>query len=91
MLTLDNEPYKYLLDNIGAERTGRTALNNRWIDLWSLYRTDPLKIATDEGWQSKLNDGKVFEIVETVASDIRSALFFSDNWVLLEATEPVQP
>lgn len=92
MSTLDNHndsnEYKDLFDNISSERTGRTALNNRWIDLWSLYRTDPLKISTDEGWQSRLNDGKVFEIVETVASYIRSALFFSDNWVLLEATEP---
>jgi Bacteriophage head to tail connecting protein len=90
MLTLDNDSneYKELFDNIGSERTARTALNNRWLELWSLYRTDPLKISTDEGWQSKLNDGKVFEIVETVASYIRSALFFSDNWVQLEATEP---
>ena len=90
MRTLDNDSneYKDLFDNIGSERTARTALNARWLDLWSMYRTDPLKISTDDGWQSKLNDGKVFEIVETVASYIRSALFFSDNWTQLEATEP---
>jgi hypothetical protein len=56
--------------------------------MWSLYRTEPLKLRSDEGWQSKLNDGRVFEIIETVASYIRDALFFSDNWVTLEANEP---
>lgn len=93
MNTLDkayNEDHEYadVLCNMDTERSARTMLNSRWQDLWSLYRTDPLKLRTDEGWQSKLNDGRVFEIVETVASYIRDALFFSDNWVQLEANEP---
>lgn len=81
-------PYCDLVSNIALERQARTVLNERWLDLWSLYKTEPLKLRTDEGWQSRLNDGRVFEIVETVASYLRDALFFSENWVTLEAQEP---
>ncbi len=84
----ETHEYADVLTAIDTERSARSMLNDRWQDLWSLYRTDPLKLRTDEGWQSKLNDGRVFEIVETVASYIRDALFFSDNWVQLEANEP---
>lgn len=87
ILELDSE-YSDVLTNISTERSARSLLNDRWQDMWSLYRTEPLKLRTDEGWQSKLNDGRVFEITETVASYIRDALFFSDNWVQLEANEP---
>jgi hypothetical protein len=79
---------KTILNNIEIEKTNRSMLSDRWVELWSLYRTDPLKLAKEDGWQSRLNDGRVFEVVETVASYLRSALFFSDNWVNLEATEP---
>lgn len=80
--------YSDVLSNIATERSARTMLNDRWTEMWSLYRTEPLKLRSDEGWQSKLNDGRTFEIIETVASYIRDALFFSDNWVALEANEP---
>lgn len=70
------------------EINSRTALDAKWRDNWGLYKTHPITVATDEGWQSKINDGRVFELVETVASYIRNALFFSDRWVGLEATEP---
>lgn len=88
MLTTSKDDYKDIIDNIESERTSRTAVNSRWLHLWSLYKTEPLQVANDDGWQSKLNDGRVFEIVETVASYLRSALFFSDSWVSLEAQEP---
>jgi Bacteriophage head to tail connecting protein len=84
----ETHEYADVLSTMDRERSARSVLSGRWKDLWSLYRTDPLKLRTDEGWQSKLNDGRVFEIVETVASYIRDALFFSDNWVQLEANEP---
>jgi hypothetical protein len=80
--------YNDITSAIWKEKAARNTLNSRWIELWSLYKTNPLRVANDEGWQSKLNDGRVFEIVETVASYIRNALFFSDNWVELSATEP---
>lgn len=70
------------------EVNSRTALDAKWRDNWGLYKTQPITVATDEGWQSKINDGRVFELVETVASYIRNALFFSDRWVGLESTEP---
>jgi len=87
MHTIDDD-YKSIIDNIESERSSRTATNARWLELWSLYKTEPLSISADNEWQSRLNDGRVFEIVETVASYLRSALFFSDSWVTLEATEP---
>lgn len=90
MAAIDELEYEHseVLTNIATERSARTMLNNRWQEMWSLYRTEPLKLRSDEGWQSKLNDGRTFEIIETVASYIRDALFFSDNWVTLEANEP---
>jgi hypothetical protein len=88
MHTSDKEDFADLQAVIHSEKQARFALNDRWKDLWSLYRTDPLQVQTDDGWQSKLNDGRVFEVVETVASYIRSALFFSDNWLELEPTKP---
>jgi hypothetical protein len=87
MLTIDDD-YKSIIDAIEQERSSRTATNARWLQLWSLYKTEPLSISADNEWQSRLNDGRIFEIVETVASYLRSALFFSDSWVTLEATEP---
>jgi hypothetical protein len=81
--------YKQMLDNISMEQSNRTTLNDRWIELWSLYKTLPLRLADEDGsWKSKLNDGRVFEVVETIASYLRSALFFSDSWFELEAREP---
>lgn len=90
MATLsEQKEYSHLLSNISTEKMQRTTLNNRWIELWGLYKTLPLRLTDDDGtWKSKLNDGRVFEVVETIASYIRSALFFSDNWVTVEAQEP---
>lgn len=70
------------------ERMARESINESWIELWRLYKTEPLRIRTDTGWQSKLNDGRTFEIVETVGAYIRNALFYSDYWVELESREP---
>ena len=75
-------------DIVTSERNARTLLNSKWVELWSLYRTKPLRIQGDDGWQSKLNDGRVFEIIETVGAYFRNALFYSDNWVELESREP---
>lgn len=75
-------------DIVTSERNARAMLNSKWVELWSLYRTKPLRIQGDDGWQSKLNDGRVFEIIETVGAYFRNALFYSDNWVELESREP---
>lgn len=84
-----DDSYKHIISNIEVEKTTRTTLNDRWIELWGLYKTLPLKLADEDGtWKSKLNDGRVFEVVETIASYLRSALFFSDNWLTIEALEP---
>lgn len=77
-----------IYDRIEQERQIREPLNVKWTDLWHLYKTKPLKLANDTGWQSKLNDGRVFEVIETVGSYIRNALFYSDQWVQLDAREP---
>lgn len=77
-----------IYDSIEQERQIRNELNTKWLDLWHLYKTKPLKLANDTGWQSKLNDGRVFEVIETVGSYIRNALFYSDQWVQLDAREP---
>jgi Bacteriophage head to tail connecting protein len=88
-LANEGSNYKTMLDNISMEQSNRTTLNDRWIELWSLYKTLPLRLADEDGsWKSKLNDGRVFEVVETIASYLRSALFFSDSWLELEAREP---
>lgn len=78
----------YLKDLITDEKNSRTALTNKWLELWNLYKTKPLRVQGDDGWQSKLNDGRIFEIVETVGSYFRNAIFFSDAWVDLESNEP---
>lgn len=73
---------------VSQEQTARKALTSKWLELWGMYKTKPIKTASDSGWESKLNDGKVFELVETVSAYIRNALFYSDRWAQLEATEP---
>lgn len=87
-LGLDGNYERSVYDNIEQERLTRSGLNDKWIQLWHLYKTKPLKVESEGEWHSKLNDGKVFEVVETVGSYIRNALFYSDQWVNLEAREP---
>lgn len=77
-----------LSEIVTDERNGRALLTSKWVELWNLYRTRPLRVQGDDGWQSKLNDGRVFEIIETVGAYFRNALFYSDNWVELESREP---
>jgi hypothetical protein len=73
---------------VSQEKLVRQQLTDKWLSLWTLYKTRPIKVAADDGWQSKLNDGRVFEIVETVGAYLRNALFFSDNWFAIESNEP---
>jgi hypothetical protein len=73
---------------VDREKMARKSITAKWLELWSLYKTRPIKVTQDDGWQAKLNDGRTFELVETVAGYIRNALFFSDRWAQLEATEP---
>jgi hypothetical protein len=73
---------------MAEEEQSREALTAKWLELWSLYKTRPIKVADNDGWKSQLNDGRVFELVETVASYIRNAMFYSDRWVSLESNEP---
>lgn len=87
-LGLDGNYERSIYDNIEQERLTRSGLNDKWIQLWHLYKTKPLRVESEGEWHSKLNDGKVFEVVETVGSYIRNALFYSDQWVNLEAREP---
>lgn len=87
-LGLDGNYERSVYDNIEQERLTRSGLNDKWIQLWHLYKTKPLRVESEGEWHSKLNDGKVFEVVETVGSYIRNALFYSDQWVNLEAREP---
>lgn len=77
-----------IYDRIEEERLTRQALNDKWLELWHLYKTKPLKVVSEGEWHSKLNDGRVFEVIETVGSYIRNALFYSDQWLQLEAREP---
>lgn len=73
---------------IANEKLARSTISNKWLELWSLYKTRPIVVSEDEGWKSKLNDGRVFELVETVASYIRNAMFYSDRWATIESNEP---
>jgi hypothetical protein len=73
---------------IETERQARTPLNAKWEELWRLYKTNPLRINKNDEWHSKLNDGRIFEIIETVGAYFRNALFHSDYWVELESHEP---
>lgn len=77
-----------LQNDVANEKQARSAINADWLQLWSLYKTRPLRITSDEGWQSRLNDGRVFELIETVGAYIRSAVFYSDSWANVEALEP---
>lgn len=86
--TEESQEYSSLQSIVASETQARQAITSKWLELWSLYKTRPIKVANDDGWQAKLNDGRVFELVETVAGYIRNALFFSDRWAQLEATEP---
>lgn len=72
------------------EIKAREIVTDEWINLWSLYKTRPILERDDEdsSWKSRLNDGKAFEIIETVGSYIRNALFFSDAWVKIDSNEP---
>ena len=73
---------------VEQERRVWEPLNSKWLELWHLYKTKPLKVASEGKWHSKLNDGRVFEVIETVGSYVRNALFYSDQWLSLEAREP---
>ena len=86
--TLEETIETSVYETIEQERRIREPLTAKWQELWHLYKTKPLKLANDVGWQSKLNDGRVFEVIETVGSYVRNALFYSDQWVQLEAREP---
>jgi hypothetical protein len=70
------------------ERSVRQGVTDKWLELWSLYKTRPIKVKDGDTWRSKLNDGRVFELIETVGAYIRNAVFFSDSWVGLETGEP---
>lgn len=67
---------------------GRQSINSKWQSLWRLYRTEPLNLTSNLKWQSRLNDGKVFEVTETATAYIVNTLLFSDNWVELDPTKP---
>jgi hypothetical protein len=84
----EREEHLKISDIVHEEKKSREALTSKWLDLWSLYKTRPINVRSDDGWQSKINDGRTFELVETVASYIRNAMFFSDRWVSLESNEP---
>lgn len=84
----DDSLYHDIYTRIEDEKRVRDSISAKWVELWHMYKTQPLQVMSDGEWHSKLNDGRVFEIVETVGSYIRNALFFSDNWVDLEAQEP---
>lgn len=95
--TLDNfnidsdnitEETSHIRSIVYQEKMVRQATTTKWLELWSMYKTRPIVVAQDDGWQAKLNDGRIFELVETVGGYIRNALFFSDKWARLEATEP---
>lgn len=75
---------------VSEEIKARESVTDEWINLWSLYKTRPILERDDEdsSWKSRLNDGKAFEIIETVGSYIRNALFFSDAWVKIDSNEP---
>jgi hypothetical protein len=86
--TIDRK-HKDILGTIAKQTSDRSQINSRWVELWALYKTLPLALTDDTGqWKSKLNDGRVFEVIETIAAYLRSALFFSDSWFSLEANEP---
>jgi Bacteriophage head to tail connecting protein len=70
---------------VEEEKLARSLLTQKWLELWSLYKTQPIKVKDTDGWKSKLNDGRIFEIIETVGAYIRNAMFFSDRWVELES------
>lgn len=72
---------------INEEKLARASLNCKWIELWSLYKTLPIKVRESDGWQSKLNDGRIFELIETVGAYVRNAMFFSDRWLELETND----
>lgn len=84
----EEHEYGEIYSKVDNERRVRDSINAKWLELWHLYKTLPLKVVSDGEWHSKLNDGRTFEIVETVASYVRNALFYSDNWVELKAQEP---
>jgi hypothetical protein len=77
-----------LLSKLEEEKRAREAVTQKWLQLWGLYKVRPIQTYEDDEWKSKLNDGRIFEIVETIGSYIRNALFFSDKWVNLESNEP---
>lgn len=78
---------QHIKSRVDEERLARAVLTEKWLELWSLYKTRPIKVRDEDGWKSKLNDGRVFEIVETVGAYIRNAMFFSDRWVNLESND----
>lgn len=80
--------YDDILSTIDNEKRMREPINAKWLELWHLYKTEPLRVASEGEWHSKLNDGRTFEVIETVACYVRNALFYSDSWVTLEAREP---
>jgi Bacteriophage head to tail connecting protein len=84
----EQESESYVSDLCEQEKRARGALNAKWLKLWEMYKTRPLRTYSDGDWKSNLNDGRIFEVIETVGSYIRNALFFSDNWVELESNEP---
>lgn len=80
--------YDEVYSRMDNEKLARGSLNAKWAEMWHMYKTYPLTLQLEGEWHSKLNDGRVFELVETVGSYVRNALFFSDNWVQLEAQQP---
>lgn len=73
---------------VDEEKLARTFLTEKWLELWSMYKTRPIKVKDDDGWKSKLNDGRIFELIETVGAYVRNAMFFSDRWVELQSNDP---
>lgn len=84
MKTISSDDIRSKVDE---EKLARATLTDKWLELWSLYKTRPIKVRDTEGWKSKLNDGRIFELIETVGAYIRNAMFFSDRWVELESND----
>lgn len=77
-----------LWDIACTEENSRQAITDKWLVYWGLYKTRPIKEQVDDEWKARLNDGKTFEVVETVSSYLMNALFFSDSFLSLIANEP---
>jgi Bacteriophage head to tail connecting protein len=86
-LSYEDDSALYYRSIIDDEKLSRSGLTAKWLEMWDLYKTQPIKVRDNDGWKSKLNDGRVFEMIETVSAYIRNAMFFSDRWLELESND----